>query len=73
MATNEELELIERSAFEMIVQALYDYRRIASQVFRDELDQAQDIAEDVMREAVEAIGLIVLSERLYGMHSQCKR
>ena len=61
-----ELELIERTAFEMIVQALKDYLDAATLIFREEADLAQDIAEDVMREAVEAMGLPGFQERLYG-------
>ena len=60
------LERLERTAFEMVVQALWDYRRQAKSIFREETDQAQDIAEDVMREAVEAMGLPGFQERLYG-------
>ena len=66
MPLDDEIELIERTAFEMIVQALTDYRETAALVFREEVDQAQDIAEDVMREAMEAMGLSGFQERLYG-------
>lgn len=66
MPSDQELELVERTAFEMVVQALTDYRATAAMVFQKEADQAQDIAEDVMREAVEAMGLPGFHERLYG-------
>ena len=50
----------------MVVQALQDYRQQAATIFREETDQPQDIAEDVTREAVEAMGMPGLRERLYG-------
>jgi len=51
---------------EMVVQALADYRVQAEQIFQEESDLAQDIAEDVMREAIDAMGIAGLQERLYG-------
>lgn len=66
MLLKEELELIERTAFEMVVQALTDYAETAATIFREETDLAQDIAEDVTREAIEAMGLPGFQERLYG-------
>ena len=51
---------------EMVVQALRDYRNEAGNIFRDETDLPQDIAEDVMREAIETMGFSGFHERLYG-------
>lgn len=51
---------------EMVVQALTDYRDQAVTIFREETDQPQDIAEDVTREALEAMGVSGIRERLYG-------
>ena len=51
---------------EMVVQAITDYREQATRIFLEESDLAQDIAEDVMREAVESMGMAGLQERLYG-------
>ena len=62
----EELEHIEQTAFSMVVQALTDYAKEAVTIFREEIDQPQDIAEDITREAVEAMGLPGVRERLYG-------
>lgn len=62
----EDLERIERAAFEMAVRALGDYFGEAVEIFRNERDLAQDIAEDVLREALEAMGLPGFRERLYG-------
>jgi len=59
-------ERLERTAMSMVVQALTDYRDEAAQIFREETDLPQDIAEDVMREALEAMGLPGFRERLYG-------
>ena len=50
-------EKLERTTMEMVVQALTDYRDQAQRIFLEESDKAQDIAEDVVREAVEAMGM----------------
>lgn len=50
----------------MVVQAIKDYLPQVSTIFREETDLPQDIAEDVTREAIEAMGLPGLRERLYG-------
>ncbi len=64
--TLDEAETIERTVTEMVVQALSDYGKQAITIFREESDQPQDIAEDVMREAIDAMGVSAISERLYG-------
>ena len=64
--TLDELERVERITLEMVVQALTDYRQPAKAIFREETDSPQDIAEDVTREAVEAMGMPALGHRLYG-------
>ena len=50
----------------MVVQALTDYRVDAETIFREETDEVQDIAEDILRDAVGAMGLSEIHERLYG-------
>ena len=50
----------------IVVQALTDYAPQAATIFREETDMPQDIAEDVTREAIEAMGMSRISERLYG-------
>ena len=50
----------------MVVQALTDFRSQAATIFREETDLPQDIAEDVTREAMDAMGVSRISERLYG-------
>ena len=64
--TLDELEHVERTTLEMVVQALMDYAEQAKTIFREETDLPQDIAEDVTREAVEAMGMPSLDHRLYG-------
>jgi len=59
-------EVIEQTVMEMVVQALTDYREQAVTIFRDETDLPQDIAEDVTREAMDAMGVSSIGERLYG-------
>ena len=60
------LERLERTAMAMVVQAIKDYLPQAETIFREETDLPQDIAEDVTREAIEAMGLPGLRDRLYG-------
>ena len=50
----------------MVAQALTDYRDLAVTIWREETDHPQDIAEDVLREAIDATGLSEMHERLYG-------
>ena len=50
----------------IVVQALTDYAPQAATIFREETDMPQDIAEDITREAIEAMGMSGISERLYG-------
>jgi len=66
LVTPEVAEKLERTTMEMVVQAIADYRDQADRIFLEESDLAQDIAEDVMREAIEAMGMAGLQERLYG-------
>ena len=62
----DELERLEQTVMEMVVQALTDYSEQAATIFREETDLPQDIAEDVTREALESMGVSGFSERLYG-------
>ena len=62
----ERIEQIEMTAFAMVVQALNDYIIEAVQTFRNETDKPQDIAEDVTREALDAMQLPRINTRLYG-------
>ena len=62
----EQMETLEKTTFSMVCQALSDYAKQAVDIFSEEVDQPQDIAEDVTREAIEAMGLPQLHIRLYG-------
>ncbi len=59
-------ERTERTVMAAVVQALQDYRSQAVTIFREETDQPQDIAEDLTREAIAAMGVPSIHERLYG-------
>ena len=61
--TLDELEQVEQTTLEMVVQALTDYGQQAKTIFQEETDLPQDIAEDVTREAM---GMPSLGHRLYG-------
>ncbi len=50
----------------MVTQALTDYALQSVDIFKEEIDQPQDIAEDVTREAIELMGLPQIHMRLYG-------
>ena len=50
----------------MVAQAIADYSKQAATIFRKETDLPQDIAEDVTREALEAMGMPSIPIRLYG-------
>lgn len=64
--TPDEAESVERTAFSMVVQAITDYRKQAGIIFAEETDLPQDIAEDLTRESIEAMGVPGIQERLYG-------
>ena len=64
--TPEVAKRLERTTMEMVVQAITDYRKQATRIFLEESDLAQDIAEDVMREAIESMSIASQQERLYG-------
>ena len=54
------------TAFAMVVQALKDYITKIMLTFQYETDKPQDIAEDVTREALDAMQLPRINTRLYG-------
>ena len=60
------LEQVEKIALRLVVQAVTDYRRQAGQIFRQETDSPGDIAEDVTREALDALGMSRIPLRLFG-------
>ena len=62
----DEIERLERAIMSLVVQAMRDYWDEAVTIFREETDQPQDIAEDLTREAIVAIGVSGTQDRLYG-------
>lgn len=60
------LERIEQATMRFVVQAIYDFRVQAKEIFQNERDLAQDIDEDVTREALDQIGVSKVHHRLYG-------
>ena len=61
-----DIERLEQSVMALVVQALTDYRDAAATIFAEETDKPQDIAEDITREAIEAMGVSSIQDRLYG-------
>ena len=64
--TLDDLERLERTVMSMVEQALRDFLQQAVAIFRDDTDLPQDIAENITREAIAAMGLSGTQDRLYG-------
>ena len=62
----EQLEEIEKASLRMVVQAIYDYRASAKEIFREESDLVADIGEDITREALDKMGMSRIDQRLFG-------
>ena len=60
------LESIEKATLRLVVQAVYSFAGEAADIFRNERDEVQDVAEDVTREAMDRIGTSVIPVRLFG-------
>lgn len=62
------LERIEKATLRMVTQAMYDFDRSedAGAIFARQPDLAQDIAEDITREALDRLGTSVIPVRLFG-------
>jgi hypothetical protein len=60
------LEEIEKTTLRLVTQALYNYRSIAQEIFREESDLVADIGEDITREALERLGMPKIDQRLFG-------
>ena len=60
------LESIEKATLRLVVQAIYSFVGEAADIFRNERDDVQDIAEDITREAMDRIGTSVIPVRLFG-------
>ncbi|MCW5206197.1 SfiI family type II restriction endonuclease [Desulfobulbus sp. F5] len=60
------LKEIEKASLRMVVQALYQFRGDAQEIFRQESDSAADIGEDITREALDRLGMSKADQRLFG-------
>ena len=60
------IEGIEKATLRMVVQAIYDFREAAVEIFTNELDLVADIGEDITREALDRQGMPTLPIRLFG-------
>lgn len=60
------LESIEKATLRLVVQAIYTFAGEAADIFHNERDDVQDIAEDITREAMDRIGTSVIPVRLFG-------
>lgn len=60
------LEEIEKATLRLVVQAIYDYRETALEIFREEGDLVSDIGEDITREALDRLGMPRINQRLFG-------
>lgn len=64
--TQDQIEEIEKASARLVTQAVYEFRDTATEIFRSEKDLAQDIAEDLTREALDRLGVSRMDLRLYG-------
>lgn len=60
------LEEIEKASLRLVVQALYEYRDDAREIFNQESDNPADIGEDITREALDRMGMSKVDQRLFG-------
>ena len=60
------LEDIEKATLRLVLQAIYDFRDEAREIFFREQDLVADIGEDLTREALDRMGSSVIPVRLFG-------
>ena len=60
------LESIEKATLRLVVQGIYSFAGEAVDIFSNERDDVQDIAEDITREAMDRIGTSIIPVRLFG-------
>jgi len=60
------LEEIEKATLRLVAQAVFDFRATAAEIFSNESDLAQDIGEDITREALDVMGVSRVNQRLFG-------
>ena len=62
----DKVEEIEKGSSRLVTQAIYELRNEAADIFSRERDLAQDIAEDMTREALDRLGVSRMDFRLFG-------
>ncbi len=60
------IEQIEKATLRMVMQAIYDFRAEAIEIFANESDLVADIGEDITREALDRQGMPTIPVRLFG-------
>ena len=60
------IEQVEKATLRMVVQAIYDFRDEAIEIFANEGDLVADIGEDITREALDRQGMPTIPVRLFG-------
>lgn len=60
------IEQVEKATLRMVVQAIYDFREDAIEIFAGESDLVADIGEDITREALDRQGMPTIPVRLFG-------
>jgi hypothetical protein len=65
-ANPELLEKVEKASLRLVVQALYEFRRGAVEIFSIEQDRVKTIGEDITREAMDRLSTSVIPIRLSG-------
>ena len=60
------LEAIEKASLRLVTQALFDYRKNAVDIFKNETDTVADVGEDITREALDRMGVSRIDQRLFG-------
>ena len=60
------IEQVEKATLRMVVQAIYDFREEAIDIFANEADLVADIGEDITREALDRQGMPTIPVRLFG-------
>ncbi len=60
------LEEIEKASLRLVAQAIYEYRTVAEETFREESDLVADIGEDLTRESLDRLGMSKIDRRIFG-------
>lgn len=64
--TPDRIEEIEKASTRLVAQAIFENKEEAVRIFSIEKDLAQDIAEDLTREALDKLGVSRMDLRLFG-------